>query len=465
MKKAAHPVLFLFLIFSLQTGTAQEKPWKETVENLQNAFRNVSRQVLPVVVEIDVVDIIVQDFPSFNPWQFFFGTPEEDFPFPSREDTQKREYRQSGLGSGVIVEQKGRTVYVITNYHVAGEAEEIRVTLNDGRTFDGNLAGADREKDLALIAFDTREEIPLARLGDSDSVEVGDWVLAVGNPYGFESTVTKGIVSANNRKNRQNPDNNTGYIQTDAAINSGNSGGALVNLDGEVIGINTWIATETGGNSGLGFSIPINQVKAGLDDLISLGRIDHPWLGVNVETADESLKRQMALEEWDGVFVYNTYAGSPARVGGILPGDLIIALNGQTIGTAEDLISLVEMIRPGDRTRITFVRRGRELTKTLRLASKSESAPWPGFSLAELTPEMRERMGLARNEGSLIVGSVKNGSMAAARGLRSGDVLKSIDGKIPRNMSEFYEFLDDSSSISLTVFRRGFEFTYQLKVE
>ncbi len=463
MKKFFFPLL-LPLLLNLPLA-AQDETWRDTVDNLQRAFRQVSRQVLPVVVEIDVVDIVIRESPSFNPWQFFFGNPGENNPFPDPGESEPREYRQSGLGSGIIVDQRGRTVYVITNYHVAGEADEIRITLYDGREYEANLAGTDRERDLALLSFRSDEEIPAARLGDSDAVEVGDWVLAVGNPYGLESTVTKGIISAGHRRGVGATGGNSDYLQTDAAINSGNSGGALVNLEGEVIGINTWIASQTGGNRGLGFAIPINQVKESLEDLISLGRVDHPWLGVNINTAIPSLKSQMGLEEWAGVFVFNVYRNSPADEGEILPGDLIIALDGRPVGTAEDLMALVDGKSTGDRVKITLVRGGRELTKTIRLASKSESPPWPGFTLAELTQELRDRMGLSRNEGSLIIGDVQERSQAASLGMRNGDILKSINGKYPRSLTEFYGALGDSRDVRITIVRRGFEFTYRLQIE
>jgi S1-C subfamily serine protease len=229
--------------------------------DLQNAFRQVSQKVLPVVVEIDVVNIIERK--TINPFEYFFrfpGTPNNVEP----QQTQK--FRQEGLGSGVIVERRGKKVYILTNNHVVGEADEIKVNLYDGRSFPAKLVGKDPLKDLALISIETKEDVPIATMGNSDDVYVGDWVLAIGNPLGFESTVTAGIISAKGRSGTGQ--SFTDYIQTDAAINPGNSGGALVNLKGEVIGINTFIASNSGGNIGLGFAIPINNARRAIDDFI-----------------------------------------------------------------------------------------------------------------------------------------------------------------------------------------------------
>ena len=214
--------------------------------DIQAAFEAVAFDVQPVVVEINTVAVVRRNVPrSFSPWDFFF-----DRNPPSEE----RELRRPGLGSGVIVRKDGRNVYVLTNDHVVGNASEISVRLHDGREFEATVVGRDSSLDLALISFRTSDDVPVARLGDSEDLRVGHWVLAIGNPLGFESTVTAGIISA---LRREPPDGAritsfTDYIQTDAAINRGNSGGALVNLEGEVVGLNTWIASQTGGSQGLG---------------------------------------------------------------------------------------------------------------------------------------------------------------------------------------------------------------------
>ena len=227
------------------------------VKAYQQVFRDTAQKVLPSVVEVETVETVrVPQGGMTSPFEFFFGRPDPR----GGNQGNEREFEQRGLGSGIIVRRDGDKVYVLTNNHVAGDADKINLTLNDGRTFQGDLVGTDPNKDLALVVFETEETVPVAEMGDSDTVQVGDLVMAVGNPLGFESTVTSGMVSA---IGRQVPERTglpilTDYIQTDAAINRGNSGGPLVNLDGEVIGINTWIASQSGGSIGLGFSIPIN---------------------------------------------------------------------------------------------------------------------------------------------------------------------------------------------------------------
>ncbi|MEW5814884.1 MAG: trypsin-like peptidase domain-containing protein, partial [Spirochaetota bacterium] len=252
-------------------------------EVLQNSFREIAAKVLPVVVEVDVVDVLKQNAPQFSsPFDFFFS-PRQD----ENQNPQEREYKRYGLGSGVMIRKIGDKVYVLTNNHVVGQAEEIKVKLEDRRQFKAKIVGKDEKKDLALIVFETKENVPIAEMGDSSRLKVGDWVLAVGNPLGFESTVTAGIVSAVGRKSQLGSDvaTFTDYIQTDAAINQGNSGGALVNLAGQVVGLNTWIASPSGGSIGIGFAIPINNAKKAIEDFISQGRIEYGWLGINIGDA------------------------------------------------------------------------------------------------------------------------------------------------------------------------------------
>ncbi len=233
---------------------------------VQDELRAVAREVTPAVVEINVSQLITEKIPVMDsPFGWFFGQQ------PGAERSQT--FRRSGLGSGIMVRRTADRVFVLTNYHVVKGATDISVRLDDQRVFKAKVVGSDPQRDMALIEFATRRSVPLASLGDSNTLEVGDFVLAVGNPLGFESTVTMGVVSA---LGRHGPAGETAprttYIQTDAAINPGNSGGALVNIQGQVIGINTWIAAPSGGNVGLGFAIPINNVKRDIDALVARGK-------------------------------------------------------------------------------------------------------------------------------------------------------------------------------------------------
>ena len=441
---------------------SQSESWYDTAHALQQAFRTISSNVLPVVVEIDVVETVERQNTQFSMEQFFFGRPA-----PESQVPQKLE--RNALGSGVIVEQRGKIVYILTNNHVVGNANEIKITLYDGRIFEAELVGTDPNRDLALISFESNESISVADLGDSNDLQVGDWVLAIGNPLGFESTVTQGIISAKSR--REGPENSgfTDYLQTDAAINSGNSGGALVNLDGEVVGINTWIASQSGGSIGLGFAIPINNAKKAINDFINTGSVEYGWLGVHMGTLSENIAASMDLEGQQGAFVFNIYQDSPAMEGGLLPGDLITAIDGNNIETSNDLISAIANDSPGAKAQVTYKRKGRVNSAEITLGLRSEMTQedkiitlWPGFTVAELTQEMREQMGLNRNAGNLIIGSVDAESKAAALGLQGGDVIKNINRKNLKNLKDFYEAINESNELNIKVNRRGYEFDYSL---
>ncbi|MDC7222299.1 MAG: Do family serine endopeptidase [Spirochaetales bacterium] len=471
-KKRKVTILFIALVSLLNISPiwSQSSSWYDTAHALQQAFRSVSSDVLPVVVEIDVTQYVERRNTQFTMEQFFFGTP---FSQPQNEgQTPETEtYEQQSLGSGVIVEQRGKMVYILTNNHVVGNADEISITLYDGRTYEAELVGTDPNKDLALISIETSERIPVAALGNSDDLQVGDWVLAIGNPMGFESTVTQGIISAKSR--REGPDNRgfTDYIQTDAAINQGNSGGALVNLEGEVVGINTWIVSQSGGSIGLGFAIPINNAKKAIDDFITKGNVEYGWLGVYMGTLSESLAESMDLTGKEGAFVFNIYQDSPAMEGGLQPGDLITSVDGKLIETSNDLINTIANDSPGKRVEVTYIRGEREYEATITLGLRKDLTAegtkitlWPGFTVAELTADMREQMGLSRNAGNLIIGSVDESSKAAALGLQNGDIIKSINRRGLKDMKDFYEAVNSSNDLEIRVNRRGYEFDYNLSL-
>jgi len=436
---------------------------EKTLVTFQNAFRKVAEAVRPVVVEVNVVNIVRQ--PAFNgssPFEFFFRQPDKD------KQPQTREYRAEGLGSGVIVRENGDTIYVLTNNHVVGNADSIRVTLHDGRSFNSTLVGKDPRKDLALIKFETKEEIPMASLGDSDSVLAGDWVVAVGNPMGFESTVTAGIVSAVGRESIPQMGMNqlTDYIQTDAAINQGNSGGALVNIKGEVIGINTWIASNSGGNIGLGFAIPINNAKKAIDDFILKGRVEYGWLGVNIGDPGNDVMEELRLDDNKGAFVYDIFIGSPADKAGIVPGDLITHVDGKTVKSSSDLVNMVANLPPGRTTRFSVIRQGEKLTLTVKPAVREEnvetstSSVWPGMVVLPITDEIRERLDLDKRKGDVVIGNIREGSPASSAGLQSGDIIQEINGRKIRDLEDFYEAMKNHGAEDhmLKIYRQGNEF-------
>jgi serine protease Do len=425
------------------------------------SFRNVAEEVLPTVVEINTVEVVRQNIPRFrSPFDFFFG------PGPQMEE---REFERPGLGSGVILRHQGSSVYVLTNNHVVGDASEISVRLYDDREFEAELVGKDARTDLAMVRFSTREDVPVATLGDSDELHVGDWVLAVGNPFGFESTVTAGIVSAVGR--RPQPGSPiagfTDYIQTDASINPGNSGGALVNLSGEVVGINTWIASRSGGSVGLGFAIPSNTARRAIEDFITEGRIVYGWLGVSIEDADQArlpgVAEDLGIRGKEGALVVNVHSSSPAARGGIRPGDFIVSVDGDAVADARELMRLVGNLEPGKRTRFRVVRRGTERVFTVRLEERGNEEEiagaeslWPGMVVIPLSPDIRERASIPSRIDGIVVASVLADSPADKAGLARGDVITMVDGADISDVAGFYSALNDTGSVvSLRVFREA----------
>jgi serine protease Do len=430
-------------------------------ETYQMTFREVAEQTLPVVVEVNVVNIVeTQAFP--DAFEFFFGQkPDKD-----ENEREPREFRQQGLGSGVIVKRVGKKVYILTNHHVVNGADEIQVILHDGREWDATLVGSDARKDLALIVIETRENIPIAVLGDSDDLYVGDWVFAVGNPMGFTSTFTAGVVSAVGRETEDFSNNVsfTDYIQTDAAINMGNSGGALVNIRGEVIGINSWIATQSGGSNGLGFSIPINNAKNAINDFIESGSIEYGWLGVNVRDLTEESKSGMGLDGIDGAFVNDVFIESPADSGGLKAGDYITRVGNKAVENRNDLIKVIGNLPPDRWTAFELYRNGEKETLSLKLGRRDDDKNisedgsidvWPGITVVEATEEVRESLNLETNKGNVIVANVVKGSPAEASGFRPGDIVLRVDNKRIKSMSDFYERLNmsDSDEVMLRIYR------------
>ncbi|MFP4330249.1 MAG: Do family serine endopeptidase [Spirochaetaceae bacterium] len=415
----------------------------DMVEAHQQVIREASRRVLPVVVEVITVENVTQEFRS--PFEFFFGAPPED----GRE--REREFQRRGLGSGIIMQRDGDNYYVATNNHVVAEADRITINLHDERSYDGELVGRDPDRDLALIRINTDDDLPVAPLGDSDELEVGDLVLAVGNPLGFESTVTSGIVSAVGRQAQPGVAPLTDYIQTDAAINRGNSGGALVNIRGEVVGINTWIASASGGSIGIGFAIPINNARQSIEQLIETGSVQYGWLGVNMGDTPRTSNNSLG-ERAGGAFVYGVFRDSPADEAGIQPGDIIYRINNTTISDGQDLLRTVANLPPGQTANFLIRRynsaRRIQVDLGTRAAEQEEnntpSNLWPGMSVVEITDQVRNRLDISPRSGELIISQVVRGSPAATAGLRSGDIIQQVNGRSIDNLREFYRSLNET---------------------
>ncbi len=429
-------------------------------ESLQTAFRYVADTVLPSVVELKVVDKATEApkaQPSI-PWEFFFG------PQDNQDNQETPQYRQEGLGSGVIVRRDGKTVYVLTNNHVAGNAEKITVIMSDGREYAGSLVGGDDRKDIALVKFETNDEnIVVASLGDSSKVRVGDWAIALGSPFGLISSVTAGIVSAVGRDG--GPDGNINdFIQTDAAINKGNSGGALVNIRGQVIGINTWIASTTGASAGLGFAIPINNIKSAIDDFIQHKAVRYGWLGVSLldMSQDRATMEALGLNGQKGAFVSSVFKNGPADKAGILAGDYITAIGGVEIKSQDDLVRRVGDIPAGNTTTINLVRGGERLNLSVKIDLRDTSVAsnnkdlFPGLSVISLDSDAIDKSKLPENaKGGLFVTDVAARSPGSVMGLRAGDIIIKVNDQNLKGIVWFYKTINDPANkkLSFTIVR------------
>ena len=456
-----------FLSFSCSTpkvkfiAQAQENPVTISegdlaiAVGLQNAFNAVSEKVLPSVVELRTVSVRRRTLPSFDgiPWDFFFGPRERN---PENRG-QEREYRSQGLGSGLIVRHKDGTYYAITNHHVVEGTSEIRVTTKDGREYPAELVGKDERKDLAMVSFKTNDTYPLAVLGDSDSVRVGDWAIAMGNPLGhqFSFSVTMGIVSAVGRTGGPGGNIND-FIQTDAPINQGNSGGPLVNIRGEVIGINTWIASTTGGgNVGLGFAIPINNAKRSIDEFISSGAVSYGWLGVQLNEPGREIVTALGLEGKRGALATQVFLGSPADKGGITPGDFITHVDRKETRSVNQLTMMVGDLRPGDLATFTVIRDGATKDIQVRIEARTDEVAsdnkklWPGLHLVPITDEIRETFNLDKDAKGLFVAQISSDSPSDVIGLRQGDLIQSINGENIRDLPAYFKLLREKTTQEL----------------
>ncbi|MGI5174104.1 Do family serine endopeptidase [Treponema sp. OMZ 840] len=417
-------------------------------EALQDAFRSVSDAVLPAVVEIDVVETKTIEASPFDSLPFFFfGTP--------KQEERKREFSQQGLGSGVIVRRTDNTYYVLTNDHVAGSATEISVKLYDGREFKGKLVGTDQRRDIALVSFESKDTISVAKLGDSDKVRTGDIVIAMGTPLGYFASVTQGIVSATGRSGNGIRNIND-FIQTDAAINQGNSGGPLVNIYGEVIGINTWIASQSGGSQGLGFAIPVNNVKKAIDDFITKGKVSYGWMGVSLVEIQEEYRRELSVGGKKGAFVSQIFLDSPAAKSGIQAGDYITALNGKTVMNVDQLVREVGDLRAGENADFELIRGGKSIKVTVKIEARSEkttsdnSKLWPGFIAVPLSTDVRKELKIEdKKVQGVVVTNIYAKSPAAALRLQSGDIITSVNDKKVSNLAEFYSALNTQNNKSI----------------
>ena len=420
----------------------------------QNSYADVVGRVAPAVVTIRSSRRAraAQQFPFMDDPRFreFFG---------DRMPREQAPQRESGLGSGVVVDANG---YILTNHHVVDGAEEIRVELTDNRTFTAKLVGSDPPSDLAVLKVESRG-LPILPLGDSDRVRVGDVVLAVGNPLGIGQTVTSGIISAKGRATGLSDGSFEDFLQTDAPINRGNSGGALVNTAGELVGINSQILSPSGGSIGIGFAIPSNMAKSVMDQLIKGGKVRRGMLGVQIQQITPDLATSLGLEQARGALVNSVQTGGPAERAGLRRGDVIVALNGTAITDSNSLRNQVARTKPGTEVTITVLREGREQQLRATLgelpARQNERAAGGenggneensadggrlGIGVEPLTPELARQLNLPAGAQGLAVTSVDPAGPAAETGIRRGDVIEEVNRQAVRSATDLRAALNRS---------------------
>ncbi|MFO8090029.1 MAG: DegQ family serine endoprotease [Desulfatiglandaceae bacterium] len=430
------------------------------------SFAELSKQASPAVVNISAVKIVKSH--GGMPMPFGADDPFKDFFEFFYRDRQPRDFKQQSLGSGFIIDKAG---FILTNNHVVESTDDIKVKLADGREFKAEIVGRDPKTDLALISIEPESDLPTLSLGDSETAQVGDWVIAIGNPFGLGHTVTAGIVSAKYRQIGAGSYDN--FIQTDASINPGNSGGPLLNTAGEAIGINTAIFSRSGGNIGIGFAIPINMAKDILPQLKE-GRVVRGWLGVMIQEVTPELKEKLGLSDVHGALVADVTSGGPAEKAGIKRGDVIVGFNGKEIKEMKELPFLVASSPVGSESEVDIVRNGKPMTVTVtlgRLPDEEAGAPVEtrlelGMSLETLTPDKAASMGLTGTEG-VVVTQVAQGSPAAEAGVRPGDVIVEVD-KTPVGNVENFEAaaarFNPGDTMLLLIKRRGATLFLTLKL-
>ena len=455
---------------------------------MEDAVINVAATTGKAVVSITVEHVAkAEGRPGVR--RFYFNSPDEQSPFAENDPFRKffddffgempeREYKQIGVGSGVIIDSQG---YILTNQHVVDEADKLTVVLPDGREFKGEVKGQDPRSDLAIVKINAKD-LPVAALGDSDSLKIGQWVVAIGNPFGLamqntEPTVTTGVISALHRTlgktlGRGTRDYND-LIQTDAAINPGNSGGPLVNLKGEIVGINVAIYSTSGGYQGIGFAVPVNIAKRIISRLIEGKKIEYGWLGITVQDLSEDLATYFGLSEKKGALVAGVLKDGPAQKAGIKKGDVIKQYDAKAINNVKDLLAVVNKTEVGKKVKVLAVRDKKEISFDVVISARPQdqelesqgpggsgeeelnSGVWRGMSVADLDSREAQKFKIQETEG-VVVTNVKSNSSADSAGLVPGDVILEVNRQKVKDVESFQKIVKDVKGDCLVATGRGY---------
>jgi len=478
-KRLAWSLFFLVLLFGLffcmdsdRVNSLPKNDKLTTARSLGLAFVEVVKKVQPSVVNVTTEKTI-----TVKPWErygedFFKGSPFEDFfkgfGITPREKGKEYRHKQRSGGSGVIVDKEG---YILTNNHVIEGADKVKVRLNDGREFPALVKGQDTRTDLAVLHIKAKD-LPVATLGDSDKLEVGEWAIAIGSPFGLEHTVTVGVISAKGRSGL-----GTGtyedFVQTDASINPGNSGGPLIDIDGEVVGINAMIIQP---GTGIGFAIPINMAKQILNDLIKQGKVVRPWLGISAQDLTPEMAEQFQVKEKEGVLVSQVHQGTGAEKAGLASGDIIKSVDDKAIKNVNELVKEIQKKKVGQKVKLSTVRDGKPVTievttsampDKLEATKEKEIEEKLGAQIQELTPQLaaRYRISSEIKRGVVVIG-LEDGSPADELGLQEGDVILEINRKKIETIKDFEKSIKDlnlEKGIVFRLHRRGNSFYHSFK--
>lgn len=448
-------LLVLLLFITPPPGLAQDAGSIDTLRQMGKAFAGIAERASPAVVGIRAEKTVTSEHPTLEDWPF--GEPFDPFDddffdrffrwrFPRRRSPRRKyQQKQTAQGSGFVISPDG---YILTNNHLVEDANKITVKLADGKEFEAETIGRDRDTDVAVVKIDA-DDLPTLELADSDAIEVGEWVVAIGNPFGLSHTVTAGIVSAKGRGGFRLTEFEN-YIQTDAAINPGNSGGPLLNLDGKVVGMNTFIISRSGGFMGIGFAIPINIAKSVYPQLVESGKVVRGFLGVGIQDLTDELAKSFGLKNTKGVLISEVDEDSAAEKAGLKQGDIIVEFDGQSVEKANVLQSRVAMLKPGTSVKVVVLRDGKRKTFTVKLgerspeqivAAQSGTLEELGLTVRNLTDDLAERLGFEGLTG-VVVTRVESGSEANRKGITAGTLIMEVNRTQVSNVKELNEVIE-----------------------